>query len=388
MGILPLTNLRLGLPVSDIRQTCSMGLSMATKNSNASRKILALDLGGSKMLSAIVTISDGNGARHSELSGLSKRYLSKDSGREGVWKAIISSVDETIESSRVQWNEIDAIGTTIPGVADPKRGYWVYAPFSGIHDFPIGEELSSYYDRPVFADNDVNACAWGEKVLGVCQDVDNFLWITISNGIGGGLVLNGQIYPGKFSGAAEIGHFNVVKDGIPCGCGNRGCLEATAAGPGIALRYREYVEKVASGCSDVSTETVKEWNDYLVQKYEKNDVPILLEAEIAQAKGASAASIAEEARRGNPIALAIYQETGSLIGRAASWAANLINPEKIVIGGGVSGSFDLFYPALWDEFQKCVFRQTNQSLTIEKTGLGYLAGLMGAAALAFDYPYK
>lgn len=350
--------------------------------------ILALDLGGSKMLSALVDVSESaDGGRSTKLRGVARRTLTKDAGRDGVWAAILDATAETFEKTGESWDDVASIGATIPGVADPKRGYWVYAPFSGIADFPLADELRARFGKPVFADNDVNACAWAEKVFGVCQDVDNFVWITISNGIGGGLVLDGKVYAGKFSGAAEIGHFNVVESGgALCGCGNRGCLEATAAGPGIARRYRELVAKIAEIAENVdkndaaSSELRADWLRYLASSGANAN------AEFELAQSATAATIAEEARRGNPLAVKVYDDTGRYVGRAASYAANLANPEKIVIGGGVAGSFDLFYPALWETFERCLFKATNKTLTIEKTGLGYEAGLMGAASLAFA-PY-
>lgn len=361
--------------------------------------ILALDLGGSKMLSALVDVFESaDGGRQTELRGVARRALTKDAGRDGVWAAILDATAETFERTGESWDAVASIGATIPGVADPKRGYWVYAPFSGIADFPLADELRAQFVKPVFADNDVNACAWAEKVFGACQGVDNFVWITISNGIGGGLVLDGKVYAGKFSGAAEIGHFNVVEDGgALCGCGNRGCLEATAAGPGIARRYRESVAKIAESAqnaeraenvgnggedNEASPALRDAWLRYLTSNRKSVDA----KAEVEAAQRATAADVADEARRGNPIAVKVYDDTGRYVGRAASYAANLVNPEKIVIGGGVAGSFDLFYPALWKTFERCLFKATNKTLTIEKTGLGYEAGLMGAASLAFS-PY-
>ncbi len=354
---------------------------------NEKTTIFALDLGGSKMLSALVDVFESaNGERKAELRGVARRTLTKDAGRDGVWAAILDATAETFEKTGERWDAVAAIGATIPGVADPKRGYWVYAPFSGIADFPLADELRAQFGKPVFADNDVNACAWAEKVFGVCRDVENFVWITISNGIGGGLVLDGKVYAGKFSGAAEIGHFNVVEDGgALCGCGNRGCLEATAAGPGIARRYRELVAKIAENADKndaASSELRADWLRYLASK----KVSEAVKAEVEAAQSATAAGVADEARRGNPLAVKVYVDTGRYVGRAASYAANLVNPEKIVIGGGVAGSFDLFYPALLEMFERCLFKATNRTLTIEKTGLGYEAGLMGAASLAFA-PY-
>lgn len=348
---------------------------------------LAIDLGGSKLLSAVVTVRNVDSFPRAVLSGISKRPLHKDSGRNGVWSTILSAVDETFRNSGFEWKDITAIGATIPGVADPQRGLWVYAPYSGIRDFPIAEELATKYGKPVFADNDVNACAWGEKIFGVCQNVDNFLWITISNGIGGGLVLDGRVYPGKFSGAAEIGHFNVVEDGALCGCGRHGCLEATASGQGVARAYREHVLNVARGEGTFTPSLIDGWKNFILQKHQTLDETKAVRLELESIPSVDAALIADEARKGNPLALFTYREMGGYVGRAASWAANLINPEKIVIGGGVAGAFDLFYPALQEKFQKYVFRQANESLTIEKTGLGYEAGLLGAVSLAYDNPY-
>lgn len=347
------------------------------------RKILALDIGGSKLLSAIVDVTvDEKGKRGTELSGISRRALSKDAGKTGVWNALLDAIGETFTKTQCSLDVIERIGVTIPGVADPTRGYWVYAPFSGIKDFPIAEELRQKFSRPVYADNDVNACAWGEKILGVCQDVDNFLWLTISNGIGGGLVLNGKVYPGMFAGAAEIGHFNVEENGALCGCGNRGCLEATAAGPAIARTYRELVRRLAYERTESENALYEQWTRYLNSVCNITDIASAVKA----AEQAAAINIAAEARQGNPVALNVFEGTGKYVGRALSYAANLINPEKIVIGGGVSGAFDLLYPSLWETFQTCLFKQVNSTISIERTGLGYEAGLLGAAALALE-PY-
>ncbi len=353
------------------------------------RRILALDIGGSKTLSALVSVeTDASGVRSARARHIARRALAKDSGQEGVWRAITSAVEETLETARATYGDFDLIGATIPGVADPAVGLWIYAPYSGIVNFPIGERLAQKFNKPVFADNDVNACAWGEKIFGVCQEHDDFLWVTVSNGIGGGLVLNGRPYAGKFSGAAEIGHFCVVENGAVCGCGNRGCLEATAAGPAIARTYCEMVDDSAKGASSVSLDRTLAWLSYLGGVYGKTNLDdINLELETQSARKVDAAMIAAEARRGNPLAQEVFRNVGFHLGRALAWAANLINPEKIVIGGGVAGAFDLFYPTLADTLHERLFKPVNKTLTVEKTGLGYEAGLLGAAALAYNNPY-
>ena len=349
--------------------------------------ILALDIGGSKLLSSLVEVSS-EGALSPRLTGVAKRALRKDSRIEGVWNSLNDAIAETLSNSEFSLNDVERVGISIPGVADPRSGLWIYAPYSGISNFPIAERVSEKYARPVVADNDVNACAWGEKVFGACRNVENFLWITISNGIGGGLVLNNRIYPGKFFGAAEMGHLNVIEDGPLCGCGNRGCLEAAAAGPAIARNYKDLIESIKTD-ERLDKTLINQWYQYLRQLYGKETLDdVEVDAEIAKARELKAVDIAREARRGNPIAIEIFNRTGAVVGKAASWACNLLNPEKIIIGGGVAQSFDLFYPSLIESFNKRVFKQANQSISIEKTQLGYEAGLLGAAALATSNPYS
>lgn len=315
------------------------------------RNILAIDIGGSKVLTAVATVSDETGKMQCSLSGIGKEPLFKESGKEDILGAIDRLTQKTFAENGLEWNDIYCIGATIPGLADRNRRYWIYAPFSGIRDFPIGSILEEKYGKKVYAENDVNACAWAEKIFGVCSDVDDFLWITVSNGIGGGLVLRGDVYSGAFGGAAEFGHLCVVENGHSCGCGNHGCLEAEAAGPGIARRF---VELMA-----LHPEQQEEFG----------------------LKNPTAETIAIAARNGNPFARQIYDQTGYYLGRGAAWAANLINPAKIVIGGGVAGAFDLFFPKMEETFKAQSFRSVNSKLIFEKTGLGYEAGLFAAASL-------
>jgi glucokinase len=300
-------------------------------------KILAIDIGGSQFRTALATVSDAS----VEFAPVSQRFLSSDCTKEKLFAMLEESIAESAPCG-----SYERIGITIPGLADPENGMWVYACFSGIREVPIAKILSEKYDsKPVFIDNDVNACALAERYFGICKETKDFLWITVSNGIGGGLVLGGEIYRGHFGNAGEIGHFNIVEEnGFRCGCGNYGCLEAEAAGPGIARRYAALLNK---------------------------GVPEL-----------TAREIAELAKSGDEVAKSVFDITGRLIGKAASYAVNLLNLEKVVIGGGVSNSFDLLFPSMETSFRAKVFRDANPNAVFAKTGLGYDAGLAGAVALA------
>lgn len=310
-------------------------------------KVLALDIGGSKLMAAAVDLSEGQ----FEIKTSAFRPLEASCSPE----QLLVLLDESVTEIRPM--EFDGIGVTIPGLADPQNGLWIYACFSGIKNFPIASLLSERYNgKPVFIENDVNACAWAEKKFGKCKQINDFLWLTVSNGIGGGLVLGGDLYSGHFGSAAEIGHFGVVVDGenekaFQCGCGNWGCLEAEAAGPGMVRRYQRLWQMQHESFSDVPPPKI------------------------------TAQQIAELARTGDKTALAVIQTTGTLLGRAASYAVNLLNLEAVVFGGGVAQSFDLIQPFLEESFYKHLFRAANPSVQIMQTGLGYNAALAGAAAL-------
>ncbi|MFW6269556.1 MAG: ROK family protein [Bacillota bacterium] len=299
------------------------------------KKVLSIDIGGHKLLSGVI---EENG----KVTSLHKHTWQGEITREKV----LSKIKERLDFLNNKFDGDKYIGVTIPGLADTEKGIWVYSPFSGIKNIKIVEILHNRYNLPVFIENDVNACAFGERIFGVCQNTDNFFWITVSNGIGGGLVLNGELYEGKYQNAGEIGHITVVEDGFKCGCGKKGCLEAYAAGPAIARRYRIAAE---------------------LNKNEGNP---------------DAEKIAQLALKGNEIACKIYKKTGSYIGQALAAAVNIINPEKVVFGGGVSQSFDLFKNKLLKEYQKNVFLEANKNVKIEKTGLDYNAALIGIAAIA------
>ncbi len=315
------------------------------------KKYLALDIGGSKIMSAVATVSEIEGRKTCTLDRIVKKNLPHDTDADALLEEIRSILPGPGEIAAC-----NAVGVNVPGLTDPEKGMWIYAPFSGIRNVPITRLLSEMIGgKPVAIDNDVNACALAEKLFGICTEIDDFLWITVSNGIGGGLVLRGDVYRGSSGNAGEIGHFIVVDGGAECGCGNRGCLEAEAAGPGIARRFRNLLEK-----------------HYGVESEEFRRLGTL-----------KAVEIAELARSGDPIAEDVFRTTAQLIGRAASYAVNLLNLPKIVLGGGVSGAFDLLHPELMQTVSRLSFHAANPNVRIEKTALGYEAALVGAAATGY-----
>lgn len=296
--------------------------------------VFACDIGGSKLLCGFVSKDGG-------IIDTEKVLLLPDVTPEIIEKHL-QNMYALLSHRKPEFRPI-ACGMTIPGLADAENGIWQYACFSGISDYPIASRMGDILHLPVFIENDVNACALAEKRYGGCKDCKDYLWVTVSNGVGGGLVLNGNIYSGAFGGAGEIGHVVVEKDGLLCPCGHKGCLEAMAAGPAIAGRY-----KAMTG------------------------------------KNLSAAEIADLARDGDSDALYIMRKTGEYIGRALGKAASLLNPERYVLGGGVMQSFDLMESDIRRGFEEEAFERPNQAIKIVTTSLQYEAGLLGAATVAWQ----
>ena len=296
--------------------------------------VFACDIGGSKLLCGLVT-------KEGQVLDSEKIALTTNITIEGLEQ----NIEEIYQKLCARNPEVKVIscGMTIPGLADSKTGMWVYACFSGISDYPVAASMEKKLGLPVTIANDVNACAWAEKVYGACKDCDDFLWVTVSNGVGGGLVLSGKLYEGAFGGAGEFGHVVVESDGLTCPCGHKGCMEAMAAGPAIAKRY-----------------------------------------EMLSGKRLSAAEIATLAREGNEEALGVFQKTGEYIGRGLGKAASLLNLQKYVLGGGVMQSFDLMEDEIKKAFDKDAFERPNANAQITKTALQYEAGLLGAAAIVWQ----
>ena len=295
-----------------------------------SRNIFCVDIGGSKLICG--ALSNGGEILDTFRAEYPKNYT-------------IDTIIDLIREGYQKLKSYDfyACGVAVPGLCDYKSGKWLYSPFSGLGDIPIVEIISNMTNLPTYADNDVNISAAAEKYFGVCKEIDDFLWITVSNGIGGGLYLDDRLYRGQGLSAGEIGHFIIEENGRKCGCGSLGCLEAHASGTSIAAIYNE-----------------KTGNN-LVAK-----------------------DVAELARGGDEVALSVWQEAGAYIGKAAAYAVNLLNIDTVVLGGGAAEAFDLLEPSATAALQNNLFKKANPHAKILHSKPGRHAALMGCAALALE----
>ena len=293
--------------------------------------IFAVDIGGSKLICGIL-LRDGTlvqSHRTTYPSGYSVDDLF----------ALIENEFYSLGADR----SCGVCAATVPGLCDTTTGEWLYSPFSGFSNIPITKRLTEITGLPAYADNDVNICALAERYFGACRECNDFLWITVSNGIGGGLFLNGDLYRGDHLTAGEIGHVIVEENGRRCGCGKQGCLEAMASGASLSAIYEDTYHK----------------------KIETKEIAAL-------------------AAQGDHDAIALLRQAGFYIGKAAAHAINLLGLNTVVLGGGMSESFSLLQDGIQNAFDRYVFRQANPTVVAIPSPLGSYAALTGCAALVLD----
>jgi glucokinase-like ROK family protein len=287
--------------------------------------------------------------------------------REGP-RPILSLVAERIEwmiaENRLPAERLFGIGIGVPGPVDFGEGTVDSPPIMpGWDGFPIVQTMENCFPTArVVVDNDVNVMALGEVSAGVAKGLKNLIFVKIGTGIGSGIVCNGRIYRGSNGCAGDIGHICVKKDGPICPCGNRGCLEAMAAGPAIGERG---VHAALDGKS-----------------------PILMKYYQANGGWLSAEDVGNAAREGDPVAIGIIRDSGHLIGDVLASLVNFFNPSMIIIGGGVAGIGNLLLSSIRQAVLNRSLPLSTRDLQIVFSEMGPDAGVVGAVNLALDKVFE
>jgi len=249
------------------------------------------------------------------------------------------------------------LGVGSPGTLD-SAGVVYNSPNLAWHGVPLKKMLEDMSGMPVVADNDANLAALGEYRFGAGRGARHMVYVTVSTGIGGGLIIGGQIYRGAGGGAGEAGHMVVDPGGPLCGCGRRGCLEALSSGTAIAARARELV---AAGKGEI----------------------ILREAG-GNSGEITSVTVGKAARGGDPEATGIIVQAGTYLGMGMAGVVNLLNPDRLVLGGGALKTSPLFWDSMYRELSARALRSSLDSTGVVAAGLGSRSGLMGAVSLALD----
>jgi glucokinase len=275
-------------------------------------------------------------------------------GYEYTIQNIITAIQNLMKESKTAKESIEGIGFGFPGQIDCDNGIVRLAPnIPGWVDIPIADIVSQEFGIPVKVDNDVRCAALAELNFGAGKGTQNLICITVGTGIGSGLIINGKLVRGASNAAGEIGHIKLqMENGPICGCGDRGCLEAFASGPAIVAMAEEYIRGGKS------------------TKYRELANPDI-----------TPYIVAEAAKQGDVVARQIFETIGTYIGIGLSSVVNLLNPEKIVIGGGVADAGDLLFVPIKETLKKRAMPIQGDAVEVVHAELGNTAGVIGASLL-------
>ena len=306
---------------------------------------IGVDLGGTKMLIGVLS-EDGTDPLYEQ------REASTGQTEDELVELLVREVTEARDARP----NVTAVGLGIPATIDHDDGIAVSAVNLPLADLAIRDIVSERVGLPVFVDNDGNVAAYAEYLFGAAQGMPHMVMLTVGTGIGGGLVLNGEIYRGSTGAGAELGHIVIQADGPPCqgNCPNHGCVESLASGTALGREGRAAAESAADSA---------------------------LGKLLAEGGEVDGKTVTEAALAGDEIAIGVFDLIGGRLGVACASLANIFQPNAIVVGGGVIAAGDLLLEPARREVRDRALRPMNETPILEAT-LGNDAGMIGAAAMA------
>lgn len=309
------------------------------------RYTIGVDVGGTKIAAGVVD-EDG-------------RLLARDSTDSPATRPaeIVRAIGGLVGSLAGSY-EVEAVGVCAAGFVDKQRATVVFAPNLAWRDEPLKARLQEELNLPVVVENDANAAAWGEFTFGAGEDVEDLLLLTIGTGVGGGVVIDGELVRGGFGFGGEVGHVQMVPGGVLCGCGNLGCLESYGSGTALVRMTREQAAQNPAAFA-------------------------LMERAGGEVSGIDGPLITEAARAGDEFALARLAELGDWIGQGVATLTAVLDPNVVVIGGGVSEAGALLLDPIRTSFENHVTaRGYRPVLEVRQAWLGNAGGMVGVADLA------
>lgn len=307
---------------------------------------LVVDLGGTKIFSAIL-VDDKIIARD-------YRPTLAHEGVSSVLSRLIASIKDLLEKAELSLARIEGICIASAGIIDMNEGIVTVSPnLPGWHDVPLRNKIEHHFGIKTYLLNDASAAALGEYTLGAGRKCSNVVYVTVSTGIGGGIIIGGHLYLGSSGSAGEIGHMTIKTNGPLCYCGNRGCLEIMASGTAIA---KEAISLVKKGKLTSLNEMVGSQVDDITAK----------EVSIA-------------AQNDDELARSIIFKAATYLGIGIANVINILNPEIVIIGGSVSKIGDLLFEPVRQQVLKLAFKLPVQKVHIVPSVLGDAAGLIGGA---------
>ena len=317
--------------------------------------LVGVDLGGTNIVVGVLPIDGGNG----DVLACRSVPTEAQRGAKFVVDRIVGLIEEAMNDVIAEHGgsreDFAGVGIGSPGPLNRETGTVINTPNLGWRNFPLRDLISNAVGLPATLDNDANCATYGEWWLGAARNVDTLVGLTLGTGIGGGIVLNGEIFHGVSDAAGEIGHMTIEANGRKCKCGNYGCLEAYASGPAIALRAIEGIEAGAESL-----------------------LPALVNGKL---EDITAATVYEGVVLGDPYANDVMRETAKILGAGIASIINILNPEMIVIAGGVTRAGEHLFAPLRAEVRRRAFKSAQEACQIVSAQLPGTAGLIGAIAV-------
>lgn len=309
--------------------------------------ILACDLGGTNLRMAAVNAAG-------EILHFVKTATPKTEHPAEIVRLIVESAAECRAAVK-HLGAVQALAAAVPATINAAEGITLKSPnIPALDGFFFSAAVSNALNLPVILENDANAAAIGEHAFGAAKNFQNAVIVTLGTGVGGGIIINGNLLRGINGTAGEIGHICVEPAGAPCGCGSVGCVEQYASATAIVRLTRESANQYP--------------NSVL-----RNKTPM------------TSFDVCRAGIAGDELALDVFRRMGFYLGAALADLVNVLNPEVIVIGGGASAAWDLFVHHTREQIRRHAFREPAETVKIVRASLGNdIAGILGAGKLAFD----
>ncbi len=314
------------------------------KNGN----VIGIDLGGTNIKAGIVN-------REGKILKKVSVPTNAHSGPDGVLAQISFVIHRLLEFSS---GSILGVGVGLPGIVDPSTGVVKNPPnLKGWGSVPVGEILQSEFNLPVFIENDANSAAIGELIFGAGKELNDFIFVTLGTGVGGGIVVSRKLFRGSSGGAGEIGHISIDYNGPKCNCGSRGCIEAYLGNNYLVKRVKRELRKHPDSLiNSLALEQGEEITPYVINL---------------------------AAKRGDKFAIDFIAESGRLLGFALSSVVNLFDVHTVIIGGGVAGFGKLITQPALRALKERVLTPSKKKVKVKLAKLKNNAGIQGASALFF-----
>jgi glucokinase len=314
--------------------------------------VLAIDLGGTKIIAAIVSNQGRVMARE-------YRPTLADEGPQAVINRVLSTIDRLLSLRKVGSSQLSSISIAAAGAINFEKGLVTSSPnLPGWQNIPLRDIVREKYRVNTFLINDASAAALGEHRFGAGREVNNLVLLTLGTGIGGGIIINGRLYSGPCGSAGEIGHMTIDVNGPRCSCGNIGCLEMLASGTAVA---KEAISRIRQG--------------------ERSSLTDIVEGKI---ESITAEKVGVAAQGGDSLALEVVLKAATYLGVGMVNLVNIFNPEMIIVGGGMAKMGDLLLDPARQVVRERAFQLPAQAVSIVPAQLGDDAGVLGAAIFAFQ----